>query len=115
MYLDDLGFEVVKIAVIQVKLAFEGTIRDAPLTLEHGDGLRQHLLERYTCPPCVWIPAPLILLRSILSEDPRGLHEGKQGQYEKAVRLLSIPSDTLPQKVSAHSGLSSPGAGWHTL
>jgi len=31
VHIDDLSLEVFKIAVIQVKLAFERTIRDAPL------------------------------------------------------------------------------------
>ena len=45
-----------------------------------------------TTPPRVWVPSPSLLLWSILPEDLRGLHAGKQAECGKAFR----PARCLP-------------------
>src|SRR5439155_15912950 len=99
---DDLGCEVCQMAVIQVKLAFEGAIRDPPLTPEHGHSLRQDLLERHCLPsmprvalPCV---SPVAYLTRTSDGTPCWTARGK-----KALRPTSIASDSLPHFVSAHA------------
>jgi len=50
---DEFGFQVLQIGVIQVELALEGAIGQAPPALEHGDRLVKDLLKGHRSPsPC---------------------------------------------------------------
>ena len=50
LHLDKFELDILEVRLIQVELAFEGTIRDPALALEQGDGLVQDLLEGHGRP-----------------------------------------------------------------
>ena len=49
-HLDDFGFQIVKVGVIEMKLALEGPIRHPAPALEHVEGAIQHLLKGHRPP-----------------------------------------------------------------
>jgi len=55
---DEFFFEISEIRVIQIELPFEGTIGQAPATLEHGNRLIQNLLEGHDRPSIALVLAP---------------------------------------------------------
>jgi hypothetical protein len=61
-------------------LPFEGAIRDPPLTLEHGSGLRQHLFERHNVPPCLGSLSDVTLHRAYLIRTADGTPCREAGQ-----------------------------------
>jgi hypothetical protein len=50
--LDEFGFHIVQIRVIELELALEGAIGQAPAPLEHGYGLVEDLLKSHRQPSC---------------------------------------------------------------
>jgi hypothetical protein len=49
-HLDDFSGEILEVSVVELKLALEGTIRDTPPALEHGDRLVEDLLKGHRLP-----------------------------------------------------------------
>jgi hypothetical protein len=49
--LNEFGLQVLQIVVIQVELALEGSIRQAPTALQEGNRLIKEFLKGHRCPP----------------------------------------------------------------
>jgi hypothetical protein len=49
-HLDDFGFQIVEVGVIEMKLTLEGTIRHPAPVLEHVESAIQHLLKGHRPP-----------------------------------------------------------------
>src|SRR6266446_1505990 len=49
-HLDNFGFEILEVGVVEMKLALEGTIRHTPPALEHGNRLVEDLLKGHRQP-----------------------------------------------------------------
>jgi hypothetical protein len=67
-----------------------------------------------TTPPRVWVPSPSLLLWSILPEDLRGLHAGKQAECGKAFRPVSCLAGQYRAGHFSHTFLLSIGLSLQT-
>src|SRR4029453_5710780 len=73
-HLDEFGFQIVEVVVVERKLALEGAIREALILLKPVDDLCEDLFEGHSLPSTRRVALRLHLLGPILPEPRMGLH-----------------------------------------